>query len=70
MDPSNSAFNLKTPHGAPEDRAASSPDSVALQDPTAHRWMSRQLRAKGFRVISLKEPFAKPRSQSVSGNMQ
>ena len=70
MDTPNSALNLVTPRGAPEVRAASLPDSVALQEPTAHRWMSRQLRAKGFRVISLKEPFAKPRPQSVFGHMQ
>jgi hypothetical protein len=31
---------------------------VALQDPEARRWMSRGLRAKGFRVIALDEPFA------------
>ena len=31
---------------------------VALQDPEARRWMTRLLRAKGFRVIALDEPFA------------
>jgi hypothetical protein len=31
---------------------------VALQDAEARRWMSRTLRAKGFRVIALDEPFA------------
>ena len=31
---------------------------VALQDAEARRWMSRVLRAKGFRVIALDEPSA------------
>jgi hypothetical protein len=31
---------------------------VALQDPEARRWMSRLLRARGFRVIALDEPSA------------
>jgi hypothetical protein len=70
MDPLNSALNLEITNGAPHDNVAYSPDSVALQEPTAHRWMSRQLRAKGFRMIALQELSSGPRSQSVVGHMQ
>ena len=48
---------LNDNNGRTADVQASSRILVALQDPEARRWMSRGLRAKGFRVIALDEPF-------------
>ena len=45
-------------HGRTAEVQPSSRILVALQDPEARRWMTRLLRAKGFRVIALDEPFA------------
>ena len=50
------AFNDN--HGRTAEVQPSSRILLALQDPEARRWMSRLLRAKGFRVIALDEPFA------------
>jgi hypothetical protein len=50
------AFNDN--HGRTAEVQPSSRILLALQDPEARRWMTRLLRAKGFRVIALDEPFA------------